>query len=201
MEEKELSLRQLSRKQVREVYRERMKEDFPRTELKPLMMIERSIQKGIYECLGMFEGDKITAYVYFVRTNRIYLVDYLAVYPEYREKGYGTRMLEKLQEYLRDADLVLGEVEIPSYAETEAEESVRTRRLDFYLRAGMIDTGIRMRCFNVPFEILRFPIGRDCTREEIIQAYQAVYRRLLPARMFEHNVLLLPDSSAGERIR
>lgn len=195
----ELQLRQLSGEQVREVYYHRMKEDFPASELKPLEMIEKCIKRGIYSCLGLFEGQKLAGYVYLIQLNRIYFADYLAVVPEFRGKGYGTRMLGLLGECLTDADLIFGEAEVPDCAENESERITRKRRVRFYLRAGLINTGIRVQCFGVPFVILMYPPKKRVTMDEVQKRYLDIYRLILPQDLFEANIRILENCSAGEQ--
>ena len=60
--------------QLREIYAQRMVEDFPPDELKPLWMIERALDEGRYSCFGWFEGGEILAYALFVRLKRAALL-------------------------------------------------------------------------------------------------------------------------------
>ena len=51
-----MKLSSLNKKQIETIYQERMKIDFPPSELKPLSMIYDAIERGIYECLGLMDG-------------------------------------------------------------------------------------------------------------------------------------------------
>ena len=178
--------------QIRQVYRDYLTKDFPPSERKTLEMIEEYVRKGVYECLGLFEEDKIIGYAFLVRMGKVCLVDYLAVVPEKRDQGVGGKLLNLLGTYLRDEDAVIGEVEIPAEAENEEEQLTRTRRLNFYLRNGLIDTGVNAVCFGVPFEILRFDNGRELTMQDVCSLYEKIYRFLLPPGWFEDNIFILP---------
>ena len=57
----------LNRDQIRFVYQEYMQKDFPDNERKPLKIIEKAVMKQTYECFGLFEGEEICGYAFFVR--------------------------------------------------------------------------------------------------------------------------------------
>ena len=62
-----MKLSSLNKKQIETIYQERMKIDFPPSELKPLSMIYDAIERGIYECLGLMDGTDIVGYAYLIR--------------------------------------------------------------------------------------------------------------------------------------
>ena len=115
-----MKLQKLSPDQVRRIYNERMLVDFPDNERKPLTMILKALSQGSYECLGLFDDQRLVGYTFLVKGENDYLVDYLAVYPEQRNKGVGGELLHLLKEGLRDADNIVIEVEDPDNAEEEA---------------------------------------------------------------------------------
>ena len=58
--------------EVREIYRERMPEDFPENELKSLSVIEKIYREGRCLCYGAREGDNLLAYAFFILTEDLY---------------------------------------------------------------------------------------------------------------------------------
>ena len=104
--------------EVREIYRTRMKHDFPGNELKELAMIEKVFREGRYLCYGAREGNDILAYAFFVLAEELYMLDYFAVKKERRGSGIGSRFLKELNSRcFREAACVLVEVDDPSFAE------------------------------------------------------------------------------------
>ena len=138
---------------IKEIYETRMVIDFPKAELKPMKYIIEAVNVGIYECLGLYENEYCIGYTFLVKQGNSYLIDYIAIYPDKRNKGAGSTLLRLLNEYLADADIVIVEVEDSKYANSDEEKDLQTRRLGFYLRNGCIDTGLRVRCFGVPFRV------------------------------------------------
>ena len=99
-----MNLVELDIKQIKKIYNERMVYDFPQNELRPLARIIGPLRQGKYECFGLNDGDNIIGYVYLTKQDNDYLVDYLAMYPKYRNKGLGGEMLCLLKEYLSGAE-------------------------------------------------------------------------------------------------
>jgi hypothetical protein len=162
--------------------------DFPKDELKPLDILYRAMDNGIYEPLGLFDDTRIIGYTFLVKHDRDYLVDYLAVYPQQRNLGSGGIMVRMLSDYLKDAENLIAEIENPEYAENEDDEILQTRRFDFYKRNGCSDTGLRVRCFGVPFMILRWGKKYTDNVDALWRMYQSFYRIMLPKDMFEKNI-------------
>ena len=183
-----LRLEKLDKTQVENVYNERMIIDFPKDELKPLDILFKAIDKGIYEPLGLFDEDKLIGYTFLVKNNHDYLVDYLAVYPQQRNLGSGGIMVRMLSDYLKDAENLIAEIENPEYAENEDDKILQTRRFDFYKRNNCSDTGLRVRCFGVPFMILRWGTNENEDPHALWDLYQSFYRIMLPKDMFEKNI-------------
>ena len=183
-----MELIQLNKDQVASLYEESMVHDYKKDELKPLKMILKAMDEGIYESLGLSDGERLLGYTFLVKQGKRYLVDYLAVYPEERDKGRGATILKLLSEYITDAEMVIVEVEDPFYAESSEEKEIQERRVSFYFRNGCSDTGLRVRCFGVPFIIICFAGKSSLDRDAVWEAYQSFYRAVLPKKMFEANI-------------
>ena len=175
--------------EIREIYRKRMKNDFPGNELKSLAMIEKVFREGRYLCYGAKEGTDILAYAFFVRTEGQYLLDYFAVKKELRGSGIGSGFLKELNSrYLREATCVLVEVDDPFFAGNDKEKTICERRLAFYLGKGLLDTGAKARTFGADFLILEFPKGKPHSQTEAGEFYSRIYRSLFPKRIYEQMV-------------
>ena len=185
----EFHLETLSLPQVRALYRDRLQEDFPPDEVKPLDAIERAFARGGYRCFGATDGAEILAYAFFVVHGRTALFDYLAVRKDLRDSGVGSRFLQALMAGpLRDWDCVLLEVDDPDAAPDQAERDHRDRRLRFYLRNGLTDTGVQANVWRVDYRILSLPVGTPRTAEEMRAIYAALYRAIMPPALCERMV-------------
>lgn len=185
-------IKELTKKQVENIYYARMKKDFPPDELRPLQMIYKVMDEGLYVCYGLIDEGNILGYVFLARLRDTadYLVDYLAVKSDMRNQGIGALILEKLRDILNGANSIIVEVENPEYAQKEEEKALKTRRYDFYMRNGLVDTGVKATCFGVPFILLEMTGKKTITQDTMKELYKAHYKELLPKEMYEKNVFI-----------
>ena len=175
--------------EIRDVYRNQLEYDFPADERKPLGRIEASLKKGQYICYGLKDGTGILAYAFFVVIENQYLFDYFAVREELRGTGIGSRFLKELfSNHLKSASCILLEVDDPAAADNDKEKAVRDRRIRFYLKNGLRNTGAKANTFGVDFLILELPAGSPHSAEEAGQIYSLIYRSILPKRIYSHMV-------------
>ncbi len=172
------------KKQVKAVYRASLRKDFPREERKPLFVILRAMRRGIYECYGLMQGQEIVSYAFFVRQDKTYLLDYFATMAANRNRGFGAQFLSLLHAQFCNADCVIAEVEDPVFAKTPEDRELQTRRLQFYLRNGCVDTGVREKAFGVPFVLIEMALGKMHSAKWLDEVYHAHYRSVLSKKWY-----------------
>lgn len=185
-----MHLKTLTKDQLSDLYNDRMREDFPPSELKPLFVILDAVDKGIYEALGLYDGEEIVGYSCLVKQGTDYLVDYLAIYPSKRNSGIGSILVKLLFEHMDNTGNIIVEVEDPKFARDDDDRELRIRRFDFYFRNGCFDTGVRAKCFGVEFIILRMG-KKKLEKQKCWDIYSAIYRSILPKDMYDENIELL----------
>ena len=62
--------------------------------------------------------------------------------------------------------------------------------MDFYLRNGCSDTGVRTRCFGVEFIVLKMG-SRELDKQKYWDLYFSIYRSVIPKEFFEKALQLL----------
>lgn len=187
-----LTLRLLDAAETCSVYETLMRKDFPPSELKGLSTILNMQRAGCYDVLGAFESGVLIGYALLFRPEgeRLLLLDYLAVVAHLRGRGYGKAIMRLLGAYYQDgADGMMIECERPKAAPDEGEARARIR---FYEACGAALTSVRIWLFGVEYSILVFPCGdsvpqRDDWAEEML----SLYRRMLPAYLFDSQVRLI----------
>lgn len=186
-----MQLKTLNKKEISKLYQEHMVIDFPKNELKPLNMILKSVEEDFYDCFGLYDEEEMVGYTFMVRLDSSYLIDYIAIFPDCRNKGIGGNLLSIINDRLERAHRIFGEVEDPSYAEEESQRNLQTRRLNFYLRNGCHDTGLRVDCFGVKYIILETGNNHFNDKDEVWTLYEKFYRSFLPADKFNKNIMRL----------
>lgn len=172
-------------RQIAEIYGTRMQQDFPANEIKPLISIERAMERGIYECYGLFNRDTNLGYAFFVNVDSCYLLDYFAVTQTYRNKGYGSVFMNRLSRTLADVECIICEVDDPEMAEDAKERKICERRQQFYLRNGFRETNVTSRVFGANFQILVTAEKRILFDFEIAEIYAMIYQNILPEFFFK----------------
>lgn len=180
--------KQLRRAEIITIYQDRLIKDFIPAEVKPLQVILKAVEDGIYECLGLFDESEIIGYAFLVKQGTDYLVDYIAIFPDHRNKGFGGETIGLLREYLSGAGVIIAEVEDPDYSIESSFKNLQIRRIEFYKRNGCVDTGLRVRCFGVPFIIISMGKDTICSKDKLWDVYRSFYKAVLPREMFENNI-------------
>lgn len=142
-------------------------EAFPRAERKPFLMMKRMAKKGKMEMLVLLDEGKTIGLAVAVRYQDIVLLDYFAIARSCRGKAYGSEALKMLKERYKEQRFIL-EIELPD--EHAWNQNERIRRKKFYLRNGMLETGVKAWVFQVPMEVLT--AGRPVTYEEYHELYE-----------------------------
>lgn len=175
MEQTELALRQLNRDMFRYVYSEHLTKDFPPAERKPLASMEKLMAAGRYEAYGLYRGEALLAYAYLWADPEggYVLLDYLALCQGVPHgQGLGTAALKLVSDYCRHKRGVLVEAEAEDTGVPPDEQAARSRRLDFYRRAGFRDLNYTANIFGVRYAMLFAGQGGD---EEVMEAHERLY--------------------------
>ena len=75
----------------------------------------------------------------------------------------------------------------------EDGDETKQRRLNFYLRNGMVDTGVRSWVFGADYRILRMPMGD----ENVEDVYTELYRSMLPMPVYKAMVRIKNGGSGA----
>jgi len=171
------------------MYESDMRRDFPPAELKPLKSLLRLLEEGRYEPYGLFRAGRMISYAFYWNAGGPYvMLDYFAVRPEVRSRGIGGALLrDMLDRFCVDGRGIFGEVEIPNSGD-EAVDSLRRRRLHFYLRAGMRQAGFRTRIFGVPYLVLSY--GPQLADAQLMEACRKIYRTAVPEPAYRKQILI-----------
>lgn len=112
-------------------------EAFVENERKPFQDIITLIKENKYEVWGIFEGNHLLGYASLWKSSHVPLIllDYLGVSAKLRNGGIGAQILK----YLKDLNTpIVTESELPVEGDSENENNIRVRRINFYKRNGFI---------------------------------------------------------------
>ena len=182
-----MELRILNEHELINLYTTDCRRDFPESELKPLDVVEKLYREGNYEPIGFFENGTLIAYaLQVIRENgKSVLLDYLAVTPEYRNRGVGSAVLTALCKYYSSRyEYIVIESEHPDEA---PDKIAALRRLDFYKRAGGILTDTQVRLFDILFLIFALPCSENLSAAPF-EELEKIYRVTVPPELYDEVV-------------
>ena len=188
-----LTVRSLTQEERKTTYKQYMKHDFPKNELRPLHMIESLVEKGDYYTYGIFENERFVAYAYFweEKEKKILLCDYFAVIPELRNQGYGTAAMNGIWKICKEKRGIILEAESPERADTEIETETRIKRIQFYEKCGLCMSDVKILLFGVEYSMMYRNLSGDETDKEIISVMQSLYKRTLPRSIYKKVLKIL----------
>ena len=187
-----LTLRKMNTDEIRKLHAIQMHRDFPPSELKGVEAILNLCALDEYDVLAAYEGEVWVGYalVYRPACGDVFLLDYLAIEPQYRGHGKGCMLLKTLKTYYAGrADCLMIECERPKAAPDEAEAR---RRIRFYQKGGALLTQVRIWLFDVEYSILMMPCNeKEYKDRDWAEQMISLYRRMLPETLFQENVRLI----------
>lgn len=154
---------------------------FPREERPPFFMMRRGVKRGSQWWKITADGQN-AGFFYVISDTETAYVFYFAILPEYRGQHIGTQALQMLITKYEGRILYLAIEPIEQEAPNLQE---RINRKNFYLRCGLLETGLSIREGGVTYEVLG-------TSERISsEGYLALmknwggwYLRIIPMELF-----------------
>lgn len=168
----------------------KIKKDFSPGEYAPYKVLYKQLKKGIQQGFLFYADGIEAAYAVCAAGHRggFVLISLLAVYPEYRGKGFGTQFIREIKRIYADKKGVIVEVEKPENAKDEAEKTNRENRIAFYRKADFeLVLGIEYSIWTVPMHLMICSEGNR-TPAEIGRIMYEIYLELL-GRHFIHMMM------------
>lgn len=147
-------------KDVKKLYRKA----FPAAERKPFFMILEKARTGESEILVFSQEGRFAGFAVTLLTADLVLVDYFAVSESRRGAGLGSEALKMLFGRYSGKRVMLLAEEENAKARNQAQ---RVKRIRFYLKNSMSDTGVKVSIFGNRFRLLSYP--RKVKAEDYIE--------------------------------
>ena len=108
------------------------------------------------------------------------MISHLAVIKEFRSKGIGKILLEEIEKYFTDKNILIVEVEAESRANNEEELDIIKRRKKYYLKLGFKQCmNMSYVLYNVEYDILTFSLDqKEYTGQEIKKIIEEIYSKV-----------------------
>ncbi len=185
-----MELKQFNIEETRYIYNTYMTVDFPSSELKSLKKIVRLMELGKYYSLGVYEGECLVGYAFFMTNENIVLLDYFAILKEKRNGGYGSKAITLISDYFDDKfDVLVLESEDPAFGKNNVEKEIRQRRVNFYKKNRFKVAAIEAKVYTVEFVI--FTINNKIKKDsDVAKALYKLYVAMSNEEKCKENVFI-----------
>ena len=126
-------------------------DSFSKKERMPFLMMAAMSKLWNTEFLGFYDEDILCGFAYLAHNSKIVFVMFLAVDKTLRSKGYGSAILQDIQNKYPEKKII---VSIEPCDKDAPDIGLRLRRKDFYIRNGYKETGYMMRLNGIVQEII-----------------------------------------------
>lgn len=134
-------------KKVKKLYNDA----FPQNERVPISFLKLLARKDKAKFYGISDNEKFVGLVYNVYYKDIVFVFYLAIDKEQRGQGYGSKVLQVIQEKYCNHRIILNIEQIDKNSDNYEE---RLKRKTFYQRNGFYELNYTIREAKVVYEML-----------------------------------------------
>jgi ribosomal protein S18 acetylase RimI-like enzyme len=122
---------------------------FPKKERPPVDYFFMSLKRKENTLIAYYEKDIFIGFSYITIYKDICYIFFLAVKKEYRQKGYGTEIIEYLKEAYQDKVLLLCYEEVDQKYD---DYNNRLKREDFYKKRGFKDNNLKTNEYGAIFQ-------------------------------------------------
>lgn len=136
-----------NRRKVKEIYTA----SFLKEDRMPFWLMRALAKTKNTDFLTFYDGDILCGFVYMAAVKDLVFIMFFAVDETHRSKGYGGKILEKVQSIYPDRKLIISIERCDEPAENMEQ---RLRRKRFYLRNGYVETKYLLEMGHEAQEIL-----------------------------------------------
>jgi len=148
-------IRKLEIEEVKNLYREHIKKDFPKNERPPSFVIKNNLKNNIQEGFIYVKDDTELGYATIYLSEESILISLFGVFEGSRGKGIGTNFIKEICDHYDTKKSIFVEVEKPELAKSEEGKKVSERRISFYKKAGFsLYKDIDYTIFGVPMYLM-----------------------------------------------
>ncbi len=122
---------------------------FPENERPPVHYFYNSLRKENNKLYAFYENSEFVGFTYLSHYKDIVYIFFLAVSPNKRNQGYGSKILQFIKDENKDKVILLCYEEVDDKYE---DNLLRIKRKEFYARNGFQYNGIKTNEFGVIFE-------------------------------------------------
>lgn len=176
---KDINLKHIDIKEFKEEIYQYYLAIFPEEERKPLELIQSSYERHYTTIIEIVNNDIIVGFILLnrVKEKGYAVLDYFAILPQYRNRGFGTKALQILLEQEKENDGVFIEIEKIGYGKDIEDNIQREKRKNFYEILGFKKLNFDLFLFEVLYTPYLFSNKKDDESiiiDQILNIYESI---------------------------
>lgn len=183
-------LKKVDIKEFRKVIFREYKKIFPRLERKLYMTLKKSYNHHIMDIIEIIEEEQFVGFIItnFLKDTPYVQLEYIAILPEYRNKGYGTNAIKLLKELYKEYDGIFIEIEKIGQGKSDEDNQVRQKRARFYEDLGFRKMGFDLDLYQIIYSPYILPCSNnELSDERAIKYFFEIYNATLGKRRVKKN--------------
>lgn len=183
-------LKKVDIKEFKKVIFKNYKKMFPRMERRLYIDLKRSYNKHITDIIEIIEEEILVGFIItnFLKDNPYVQLEYIAILPEYQNKGYGTNAIKLLKELYKDYDGIFIEIEKTEKGQSDEENQIRQKRARFYEKLGFRKMGFDLDLYKIIYSPYILPcLINEFSDERAIKYFFEIYNATLGERRVKKN--------------
>lgn len=187
-EENKIELVQISIEEFKEKLQESYLAIFPAEERKPIALIEKFYHQGIIQLIKIVKKAEIIGFMTLnsIEPDGYGVLDYLAILPKYREKGFGAEAMKQFLDQENNRKGIYIEVDQEGLGKEDKENRIRERRTKFYERLGFRKLDFDLTLFSVIYTPYVYE-NLSNTDENIIEEILKIYETIIGKERIQKN--------------
>ena len=167
-------------------------EAFPEEERKPFSLIKNTYDRGYMKLIKILNNDSLLGFMILnrIKNNGYAVLDYFAILPQYRNKGFGTKALKLLLEKEKNSSGIFIEIEKVGLGINNEDNLIREKRKKFYEEIGFKKLKFDLLLFGVIFMPYIFS-NIDINEEKIIKEILNIYESICGKESIEQNCKII----------
>lgn len=168
---------------------------FPQEERKALETIEKSFYNGITKIIEIVDNNIFIGFIIIntLTDNKYIQLDYLAILPQYQNKGYGTQAINLLKKQSKEYNGIFVETEKVGLGTNEDENKLRSKRARFYEKLGFYKLNFELKWYESlilsPY-VFQISINKN-SEDEILKNMLKIYIATHGREKVENNCKIL----------
>lgn len=175
-------------KEAKYIYRTGVMRDFPIAERIPYSRFKRAVKNKIMKTYSYIIDGKRYGYIVTIEEDGVVFISYLAIEKDYRNQGYGTRMLKELYEHFKNRKYIIIEADSPIGIKNKKELDIINRRKSFYFKNGFEEVKYVNYCiFGVKYDILVYKLNcKEVSAKDATDMTKKMYSKITYNMRFFH---------------